>query len=192
VIPPGRDARDLVDANARLGGEHGPRAVLVEPHHREPVLGRDVTRNRPGNEAVGVARRRHDQDARPRCRLVDRLAVVLEDRGIGTQQLRTAHPMRRGSVRTQDDPVRAGEGLGRIRARADPREQGKRPVLQLHHGRIKQGLRVGCIEEAQLHGLRRTEHRSGGDPKQQGIADPPGGTRHGDPDRHCHDQVTLS
>jgi len=180
MIPPRGHAGHTVDRDVRLVGEHAPGPVLVEAHHREPVLGRQVSRRSPGDQPVGIARAGHDQHARGLGRFVDRPPLRLKDRAAGPQRVRPVHPQPVGGA------LRAGRSS---RPRRTPRPRRSRPGPTRARGSNSRPAPSSWRRaEASPRGLPagstppagRSRISAGGDAEEQGITDPTGRAGHGE------------
>ena len=121
---------------------------------------------------------------------VERLALRLEDRAVGLEEVGALHALRaRARADEQRDvhPVERRVAIGRHLDRAQQREGA---VEQLERRALGGLDRVGDLEETQVDLLVRAEHLTRGDAEQEGVADLAGGA--GDGDRRGHQEFSNS
>ena len=86
----------------------------------------------------------------------------------------------------EQGPVDALEAFVKRGGRDNTLEEWKRAIIELHDDaveRLEGGLDLQQVEDDRL---LRAEHRAGGDPEQERVADLPGGTSDGDTDGRLH------
>ena len=173
-----------VTGRAGLGRELGDGAVVVEAGQRREPLGRDVGGVAQGDQAVGVGRVAGDADAYVvRGDLVERLALLGEDRAVGRQQLAALHARAARAGADEQAEVDAVEDLARVGADLDPGERRERAVVELHHDALE-GLQCWLdLQQPQLDRTVGAEQRTAREPEQQAVADLAGGTGDGDLER---------
>ena len=106
---------------------------------------------------------------------VERLALGLEDRAVGLEQVGALHALRARAGADEQRDVGAVEGLVGVVGDLDALEQREGAVEQLERGALGGLDRVGDLEQAQLDLLVGAEQLAGGDAEQERVADLAGG-----------------
>src|SRR5437899_697749 len=185
VVSPDGQVRDRGHRNLGLLRELGPRAVLVEPRHREPALLRDLGSVHAGDVAVGVAGVADDEDPDvARGCLRDSLALGPEDPAVDRQEIRALHSLLPGRGTDEQHPVRALERLLCLAGQDHAGEHGEGAVVELHRDAFQRLHRRLDLEHAEDDRLICTEHLAGGDPEEERVADLAGRTGDRDLDGH--------
>ena len=181
VIPPDRHVGDDVHRHAGLPRELRLGAVLVEPRHREPAVGRHVRCVAPRDQAVRVARVADHEDAHVVGGVgVDRLTLRLEDLAVHREQVAALHALLARDGPDEQRPGRAVESGLEVARRLDSREQRERTVVELHGDALEGLHRRLDLQEAQHHRLVGAEEVAARDPEEERVADLSGGAG----DRH--------
>ena len=112
VVAPDDEVLDVGERDAELGRQLRVGAVLVQARHRGEALGRDVRRVGLRDQGVGVGRVADDQDLDVVRRVgVDGLALRLEDRAVGLEQVGALHALGARARADQQADVGAVERL---------------------------------------------------------------------------------
>jgi hypothetical protein len=191
VVAPHDEVLDVGDARVQLLRDLRDGAVLVEAGHRGEPLARDVGRVAHGDERVRVGRVADHEDPHVVGGVsVERLALRLEDRPVGLEQIGALHALGPRAGADQQGDADAVERAVGVVGHLDAGEQREGAVEQLHGGPLRGLQRVRDLEEAQLDLLVRAEHLARGDAEQQRVADLAGGA--GDGDRRGHQEFSIS
>ena len=160
---------------------------MIEAHHRREALVGNVGRVRHRDQRVRVRRVADDEDPDVVGGAgVDRLALGLEDRAVGLEQVGALHPRTARPRADEQADVGAVEGELRIVGDLDLRKQRESAVVELHRGALGGLDRVGDLEQPQLNRGVLAEHLAGRDPEEECVANLAGGAGDGDLDGIAH------
>ena len=174
VVAPNDDVTHGFVEHARLERELTLCSVFVELGQRVEVARIQVGRVRQRDERVRVARVPDDDDLARRLRhLVQRLALIDENRPIHLKQISALHPRSTRLRPDQQRPIRAREDFPAVDADVDLAQQRKQAILQLHRHPLQRLSRPLAPEQSQHHRLIVSEHRPTRDLKQQVIRNLP-------------------
>jgi hypothetical protein len=193
MVAPDGDVGDGGDVDAGFFRELRFGAVFVEASHGVETVARNLGRVVHRNEAVGVAGIADDKDADVRRGIfLDGLALAGEDFAVDAEQVLTLHALLARNAADEQSPVHAAKAFIEIGSWDDAFEQREGAIIEFHHNAAESGEGGLDFDEVENYRLIRAEHGTGGDAKEQRIADLASGAGDGDTDgggRHGYVQL---
>ena len=147
-------------------------AIFVQPRHGKPALARNLRRALHGDEAIGIARIAHDQDADIRRGVfLQGAALASENFAIDGQQILALHARLARNAADEQCPMNAAKTLLQIRRGGQFLHGGRGAIFQFHDHPLQNGQRLGDVHQVKNHGLIGAKDFAGNNAKQNGIAD---------------------
>ena len=189
VVAPHQHIGYVIDSFAGFLGNLCHCTVVIKTHHGSELTRVNVRCVALGNQSISVGWVAHYQHFNVAgCMIVDRFTLRRENSSVGFKQVFTLHARTTRASTYQQSVISIFEGNIRVVGAYHASQQRESTVIQLHSDAFQRFQSRGNFQHLQDNGLVSTQHLSGSNTEQQGIADLTSSASNGNTNRCFHNK----